>query len=232
MFELIVLLQISCQLPLVCLRAVFWDLSCLCYLLTIFLATNLKSALSFLFADDTKCLHPVQRPKEAPLLQVDLDSISQWSNISHLTFNESKCVHLHFWNFLLPDYDFTINNKPIELKESTRDLGIQITNNLNWSPHHNHVIAKCYRMLGLLRCTFSTNNVDAKKKLYLSLIRSQMMYCSQIWRPCQIRDILNLERVQRRASKHILGDFTSPYKARLLKLNLLPIMYTYSTSCR
>ena len=60
----------------------------------------------------------------------------------------------------------------------------------------------------------------------MSLVRSQMMYCSQIWRPFLIRDIMNLERVQRRATKYILNDYTSSYKARLLKLHLLPLMYT------
>ena len=190
------------------------------------LPTNLKSALSFLFADDTKCLQPIRCPNDAFLFQADLDSIFQWSKTSHLTFNETKCVHLHFWNFYSSDFEYTIDSKLISCKESTRDLGIMVTNNLNWTPHHNHIIAKCYKMLGLLRRTFTTNNVDAKRKLYLSLVRSQMMYCSQIWRPFLIKDILNLEKVQRRATKHILSDFTSSYRMRLLKLNLLPIMYT------
>ena len=56
-------------------------------------------------------------------------------------------------------------------------------------------------------------------------IPNKMMYCLQIWHPFLIKDILHLERVQRRASKYILSDFTSSYKARLLKINLLPIMY-------
>ena len=129
------------------------------------LSTNLKSALPLLFADDTKCLQPISCPEDALLFQADLDSISQWSKTSNLTFNESKCIHLHFWNFYSSEFDYTINNKLVSCKESTRDLGILITNSLNWTLHYNHIIAKCYRMLGLLRRTFSTNNVDEKKNL-------------------------------------------------------------------
>jgi len=44
------------------------------------------------------------------------------------------------------------------------------------------------------------------------------MYCSQIWRPQLIRDIITLERAQRRATKYILNDYTSSYKSRLLQL--------------
>ena len=36
-----------------------------------------------------------------------------------------------------------------------------------------------------------------------------------------------LERVQRRASKFILNDYSIDYKSRLIKLNLLPLMYIY-----
>ena len=66
-----------------------------------------------------------------------------------------------------------------------------------------------------------------KKQLYISLVRSQLLYCSQVWRPCLIQDILLLERVQRRATKYILNDYTSSYRTRLLKLSMLPLMYIF-----
>ena len=80
-------------------------------------------------------------------------------------------------------------------------------------------------MLGLLQRTFSTQCPNAKKQLYLTLVRSQLIYCSQLWRPFLIKDIMILERVQRRATKFILNDYTSPYKSRLTQLNLFPLMY-------
>ena len=54
-----------------------------------------------------------------------------------------------------------------------------------------------------------------------------MTYCSQLWRPNLIKDILMLERVQCRATKYILNDFFSSYKSRLITLHLLPLMYLY-----
>ena len=64
---------------------------------------------------------------------------------------------------------------------------------------------------------------SAKTKLYTTLVRSQLTYCTQLWRPHLIKDILNIERVQRRATKYILNDYVSDYKNRLLKLKLLPL---------
>ena len=74
-----------------------------------------------------------------------------------------------------------------------------------------------------MRRTFSTHCVYARKQLYLMLVRSQLLYCSQLWRPILLKDIVTLERLQRRASKFILNDYTSSYKSRLIQLSLLPL---------
>ena len=89
------------------------------------------------------------------------------------------------------------------------------------------ITSRAYKQLGLIRRIFTTNCVSAKKQLYISLVRSQLLYCSQVWRPCLIQDIILLERVQRRATKYILNDYTSSYRARLLKLEMLPLMYIF-----
>jgi len=65
--------------------------------------------------------------------------------------------------------------------------------------------------------------MEAKKNLYISLIRSQLIYCSQIWRPQLIKDITTLERIQQRATKFILNDYHSTYRSRLERLNLMYI---------
>ena len=49
----------------------------------------------------------------------------------------------------------------------------------------------------------------------------------QVWRPHLMKDILNLERIQRRATKYVLNDYTSCYKDRLINLRLLPLMYIF-----
>ena len=70
-------------------------------------------------------------------------------------------------------------------------------------------------------------SLQVKKTLYLTLVRPKLSYCSPLWRPYLIKDILLLERVQRRATKFILGDYSMDYKSRLTNLKLLPLMYTY-----
>ena len=58
-------------------------------------------------------------------------------------------------------------------------------------------------------------------------MRSQLLYCSQLWRPQLIKDIQRLERIQCRATKYILNNYDLSYKQRLEQLHILPLMYTY-----
>ena len=68
-------------------------------------------------------------------------------------------------------------------------------------------------------------STNLKRQLYLSLVRSHLTYCSQLWRPRLIKDIEILERIQRRATKYIIGNNQMDYKSRLLSLHLLPLMH-------
>ena len=92
------------------------------------------------------------------------------------------------------------------------------------------IVTKAYKILGLIRRTFHASCTTTKSKLYLSLVRSQLMYCSQLWRPYLIKDIQILEQVQGRATKYILSNYSSDYKSHLTNLNLLPFMYFYEVN--
>ena len=126
---------------------------------------------------------------------------------------------------LLNTPSYAINGNLIRRMFQHKDLGVTFSTDLHWTEHYKIIIAKAYQTLGLLRRTFNVNSIAAKKKLYISLVRSQLLYCSQLWRPQLLKDIL--ERVQRRATKYILKDYQLPYEDRLEWLHLLPIMYTY-----
>ena len=193
------------------------------------LSPSMNYSNTFLFADDTKCLRPICSPHDRLLLQSDLDVLSAWSTEWKLMFNESKCSLLSIVSSVSPDHsdnhtEYLINGLPISSCYQQRDLGILISSDLSWCHHISKITSKAYKILGLLRRTFcSSNNVATKKMLYISLVRSQLLYGSQVWRPLQVKDINPLESLQRRATKYILNDYSSDYRSRLITLNLLPI---------
>ena len=79
------------------------------------------------------------------------------------------------------------------------------------------------RTLGLVRRLCRHNvNLDVKKVLYCTLVRSRLEYACELWSPFTTKDKLRIETVQRRASRFIL-DYTQDmdYKKKLIKLSLL-----------
>lgn len=196
------------------------------------LPSSVSSCKPLMFADDTKCFKSIKDRSDSQLLQSDINSLAQWSNTWLLPFNFSKCVVLHFFpssSDVLPVY--YLDNAPISTSNTHRDLGVTISTDLSWSQHYSNITTQAYKILGLLRRSFNaTNSIHTKRTLYLSLVKSRITYASQLWRPHKKKDILLLERVQRRATKFILNDYKSNYKCRLLSLKLLPLMMSLEIS--
>ena len=185
--------------------------------------TNTKLLL---FADDAKIYKSIANPTDVLLLQEDLNLLNSWSINNHLNFNVNKCIFLSFNAKSLSNYH--IGTKQLSQSDSHRDLGVLQSSNLSWSQHYNHILANAYKSFNLLQRTLSKHHsIQTKKKLYISLVRSRLIYSSQLWNPYLIKDIVILERTQRRATKFILNDYSSNYKSRLLNLNILPLMYQY-----
>ena len=136
-------------------------------------------------------------------------------------------VHFHA-SQVEPDTSYSMSGLEISSCKSHKDLGIILSEDLSWTNHHQAILGKAYKKLNMVRRTFSLFcTTGTRKKLYVALIRSQLIYGSQIWRPTLLKDIQKLEQIQRRATKYILQDYSSDYKTRLIALNMLPLMMIY-----
>ena len=101
------------------------------------------------------------------------------------------------------------------------------TNYLGWNIKitsiYMYISLKAYRSLHLIYRTISPSApVNLKKQLYLALVRGQLIYGLQLWRPHLMKDIKGLEWIQCRATKFRLKDYCLHYKFRLALLNILP----------
>ena len=122
----------------------------------------ITNSLLYLFADYTKCLKTISDPADSIKLQDDINSLNHWSEKWSLLFNHTKVVQNSFRSHLPTSY--TIGTSSITKVESHKDLGITLSSNLSWDAHNDHIIAKAYSILGLLRRTFSPQNPTRSKK--------------------------------------------------------------------
>ena len=76
------------------------------------------------------------------------------------------------------------------------------------------------------RTAYAICNQSVRKALYLTMVRSQLAYGSQVWAPQTVSNIQTVERIQRRATKFILSlpyQTDISYKQRLQILDIIPL---------
>lgn len=124
-------------------------------ILFILYINDLPDSVSFsniaMFADDTKCFHAIKNIGDVNRFQQDLDSLSSWALNNELTFQPTKCENLRITRkSSSTKRSYTLNESPLKVVTSARDLGVQVSYNLMWADHIVNIISKANRMLGFL----------------------------------------------------------------------------------
>ena len=154
-----------------------------------------------LYADDTKIFGAVNCAGDCESIQTTLSNMDEWTQV---------------------------NNKQLEHVTEEKDLGVIVTSTLSWDKHVHAIVSKANKLLGLLKrtCPLLTN-AAIRRTLYLSLVKSQLCFGTQVWSPSHSYLQGKIEHVQRRATRWILqtrvGEMS--YQERLIKLDLLPLVY-------
>ena len=149
-----------------------------------------------LFADDTKLYRKIESLEDCESLQRNLNRLGAWSKQWSLRFNEKKCVVLKIRDQL--DYCYTLNGVKLDSVESQRDLGIVINNKLSPSEHVQNLVSKSNRKIHMIKRCFSGLTSQKISVLYTSIVRPGLEYASITWSPWLKKDILALEKVQKR----------------------------------
>ena len=133
---------------------------------------------------------PITSIGDLHLLQQDIDKISEWVNIDHLSLNPVKCKSMLVSRKKKPTQllPFHLNGSLLEHVDTFKHLGILLSSDLSWSAHVSSICAKAKKIVGLLYRRFSTN-VDSQSllEMYKMLIRPHMEYAAQVWDPHLVR---------------------------------------------
>lgn len=182
-----------------------------------------------LFADDLKLSRQVLDLGDCELLQRDVDSLVDWCGRNEMALNPSKCKVITFHRTRNPtNFEYSINNTPLERISEVRDLGVTLDTSLNFISHLSGIVSRALQMLGFIkRCTVDFNNIAAFKWLYCALVRPYLEYASCVWSPYYNVHKNALERVQHKFLKHAaykmhLIDYT--YEEILSELNMTTIL--------
>ena len=167
------------------------------------MSSNIK-----LFADDCLLFHPIMSLQYVYALQDELDHLVKWSKVWQMSFNPSKCYILRISRLhSLIEFNYNISETILKPMSDHPHLGVQLSNNLSWSKHIDMITSKATNQLNSLRCNLSKCSSDVKYMAYTLLVRPQLEYASAAWDPYIKRNIMQIEAVQRRASRFALNCY-------------------------
>jgi ribonucleases P/MRP protein subunit RPP40 len=148
-----------------------------------------------------------------------MDTLNRWSVYRQMEFNVSKCKAMHFGRNNL-GIRYVMNGLMLDEVTSKGDLRTAISSNLKVSEQCQSAYLRANRMLGLVKRTIHHRNPDLLVRMYKSLIRPHLEYCSPVWSPHYNKDKSLLERVQHRFT-HLFESLKDlPYETRLRNLKL------------
>ena len=136
-----------------------------------------------------------------------------------MEFNFNKCEVMHFGR-LNQGRTYSVNGRALVRVTEQRDLGVQVHSSLKVESQVDRVVKKAFGMLGFIDQNIEYRSWDVLLKLYMTLVRPHLEYYVQFWSPYYRKDIIKLERVQKRCTRMLLGFDGLGYQERLDRLGL------------
>ena len=187
---------------------------------------NIITSTAKLFADDTKIYRQINNVQDSIALQLDLTTLDLWADRWQVTFNPTKCEIMRIsHNRDKSSKRYQISGTVLRNVSHYKDLGVIMASDLKWSKHVEHIVHKANKVLGLLKRTVGGKNKDIFSNLYKTLVRPILEYACPVWSPHLAKDIHEIEKVQRRASRIALNqrrqEMAYEERCKLLKWNSL-----------
>ena len=161
-----------------------------------------------LFADVTAVYLTIGDTEDSKMLQNDLDRLSVWEDRWDMEFNPCKCQVLRVTTSRkIITVTYTLHGQVLEVVKSAKYLGVDIFSGLSWGPHIDRIIKTATRTLNFIQRNIKTKNQKVRETAYNTLVRPQLEYAAPIWDPHTKEKVLQLEKVQRWATRWTTSNY-------------------------
>ena len=171
------------------------------------------------FADDAKLYKEIRSTADIDILQTDLTNLVNWALDWQLDISVDKCAILNVKPVTEHESN-TINDIILESCLNKVDLGVGIDKNLNFSTHIHSIVSRARQRTNFIFRAFKTRNSSYLLRGFNSYVLPILAYCSPVWSPHKIGDVLLIESVLRMFTRRLPGCEHLSYGERLAKLNI------------
>ena len=183
------------------------------------IAETLDAPTNFqLYADDLKLYSRIELGKPNALAS-GLAKLRTWSDAWQLGINCGKCSVMHL-GIRNPGHEYSIGAFELPSVEKICDLGIKYNNKINFGENIDSAVARAYQRIYLIFRGFVSRNASLLKQAYITYVRPLLEYCTPVWSPYLIKDIVKVENVQRYFTRRLFPKFSTTYPERLKLLDL------------
>ena len=152
------------------------------------------AARSKLFADDIKSYMILSGDLCTTNFSLLLDSIVNWSAKWQLPLSVNKCGWMLISNRIYDrELKFNLAGHPLTKLTEVKDLGVLYTSDLSFTPHILSIVSKAKQRSFLIRKSFTNSCCTALILAFKTYVLPLLDYCSPIWSPYQVLDILKIE---------------------------------------
>eukprot|EP00061_Rhincodon_typus_P008174 g30558.t1 len=148
------------------------------------------------FVDDTKIGGMVGGEEGYQKEQQDVDQLGKLAEKWQMEFNINKCEVLHFGKSN-PGWSFMLNGRALRSAVEQRDVGVQVLGSLKVESQVDRAVEKAFGTLALISQGIEYRSWEVMQ-FNRTLMRLQLEYSIQFWSPCYRKDVIKLERVQKK----------------------------------
>ena len=161
-----------------------------------------------LFADDTSLYIIVDNPQQAAnLLNADLAKIHLWASRWLVSFNPSKSESMTLSRKQNKPLHPPLNMAQLNINEVTshKHLGLIFSDDGSWHEHIDHIKAKSWFRLNIMRKLKFQLDRKSLEIIYTSFIRPLLEYSNVVWDNCTQYESNDLEKIQNEAARIVTG---------------------------
>ena len=166
---------------------------------------NMYADDTALYASDNNAIVAAKRVTD------NLSAIHSWCRDNHLLINQTKTLAM----FLsqnntkqrtgISQAAILLDGSPLRTVSEFCYLGVLLDSDLSFKSHINSITSRAYGALYILRKSQTYLPLKTRKLLYRSLVLPHLEYCPTVWDPCTKQLSHQIEMVQNRAMRTILG---------------------------
>ena len=184
----------------------------------------MKNCYIKIFADDSKIVKAINSLEDRELFSEDIQAVTEWAVKNKMELNRLKYQLLQYGNNESLKLPYIIDDETeVSKSQIVKDLGVYMAEDMLFDEHIIKIKNKGKQVAGWILRLVQSRSEETVMLLYKTYVRPHLEYSCCLWSPNKIKNIADLEGIQRSITAKIRDMEEHDYYQRLKKLDLMSL---------